>query len=265
MFNRIGIKQWARQRLTGEHRWMAVLVTFLAGLLGAIEGGSGISVGGSTNSGVNVNLGDLSEGGGLQDPAAWMPVLAVVLVTVAVVLVLAILYSIFVGNVIHVGFNGWMLRYGRGENPSVGELFASFRIYKPAMTAMLLRDVLVFLWSLLFLIPGIVKSFAYSMAPYIVYENPNLTANQTLALSRKLTDGYKLELFVMELSFIGWYLLSGLTLGILGILYVNPYYQLSRAGAYEWLRNNALQTGRITWQELYGDTAWPGQGVQGEG
>lgn len=231
---------------------MAVLVTFLAGLLGA--------AGSSRN--INFNISS-DTGTALPGDSAQM-LAGIFLIALMIALLVAFAYAIFVGNIILVGFNGWMLRFARGENPPVKELFASFRIYKSAMATMLQHDVYLLLWSLLFLIPGIVKGYAYSMTPYIIYENPRLTPDQAITLSRKMTDGYKADLFVMELSFIGWNLLSVLTVGILGIVYVNPYYRLSMAGAYEWLRNNALQTGRITWQELYGETAWPGQAEQGE-
>ena len=242
MFDRAGIKTWAKGRLMGEHRWMAVLVTFLAGLLGAAGVSSNIQVSPDGNGRVNIEL-----------PGGETVLSGVLLLGVLVGLLLAIAYTIFLGNVLTVGFDGWMLRFARGENPPVGELFSSFRIYVSAMATMLQRDVYAFLWSLLFLIPGIVKGYAYSMTPYIIYDNPRLTPDEAITLSRKMTYGYKLELFVMDLSFIGWHLLSGLTLGILGIVYVDPYMHLSKAGAYEWLRNNALQTGRVTWQELYGN------------
>ena len=127
--------------------------------------------------------------------------------------------------------------------------------WKPAVTAaavlaMLLRGVYTFLWSLLFLIPGIVKSYAYSMVPYIIYENPNLTAKQAIALSCKLTDGYKWDLFILDLSFIGWNLLSAITGGILGILYVYPYMGVTHATVYEHLKQSALTGGRVTYLDF---------------
>lgn len=165
-------------------------------------------------------------------------------------LMLATLQTIFLGNIVTVGLNGWLLRFWRGENLSFKELFACFRIYKPALKAMFISQLYAWLWSLLFLIPGIIKSYAYAMVPYIIYENPNLTPNQAVALSEKLTRGYKWKLFVMELSFFWWDMLSAVTFGIVGLLYVNPYKCLSFAGVYEQLKWAALQEGRADWSDF---------------
>ncbi len=165
------------------------------------------------------------------------------------IFLMALFQTIFLGNIVTVGLNGWLLRFWRGENLSFKELFACFRIYKPALKAMLVRDIYLILWNLLPVV-GIIKSYAYAMVPYIIYENPNLTPNQAVALSEKLTRGYKWKLFVMELSFIGWNMLSALTCGILGLLYVNPYKCLSFAGVYEQLKWAALQEGRADWSDF---------------
>ncbi len=177
-------------------------------------------------------------------------ILGVALIVIGVFAMVAALYSIFVGNVIGTGMRGWFLRYSRGENAPFGELFASFRIYLPVVAANFLRSLYTFLWSLLFFIPGIVKSYAYSMTDYIIYENPNLSANQAITLSRELTRGAKWDLFVLDLSFIGWNLLSALTFGLLGILYVNPYYSTAHALAYDSLKMTAIQSGRLTWADF---------------
>lgn len=176
-------------------------------------------------------------------------VLVIFLVVFFVAFVFAMLKTIFLGNIVTVGMNGWLLRFWRGEDVRVTDLFACFRIYKPSLKAMLVRDVYFILWNLLPVV-GIIKSYAYSMVPYIIYENPNLTPNQAITLSRRLTRGYKWKLFVLELSFIGWNLLSALTCGILGLLYVNPYMGLTYAGAYEQLKWAALQEGRVDWSDF---------------
>lgn len=174
----------------------------------------------------------------------WLCQLALTLLPfVPIIAVGSVLYIALVGNVIDTGKQGWYLRYGRGEYPSVGELFAGFRIYTPCMLTNLLRGLFVFLWSLLFIIPGIVMGYAYSMAGYVIYENPNLSHSRALQISKTMTAGYKGELFVFELSYFGWHLLSALTLGLVGILYVNPYYDAAHAGVYETLRADALRRG----------------------
>lgn len=175
-------------------------------------------------------------------------ILFLVIFTIVMVIVCGI--TIFLGNIVTVGIRGWLLRYWRGETPSILALFDSFRLYKPALKAMLWRDIVTFLWGLLFIIPGIIKSFAYSMVPYIIYENPNLSAGEALRLSHKLTKGAKGELFVLGLSFIGWNLLSAMTFGLLGVLFVNPYAGVTYAGVYEQLKWDALQNGRVEWADF---------------
>lgn len=167
-----------------------------------------------------------------------------------IALLMATLETIFLGNIVTVGLDGWLLRFWRGENLSLKELFASFRIYMPALKAMFISQLYQWLWSLLFLIPGIIKAYAYAMVPYIIYENPNLTPNQAVELSEKLTRGYKWKLFVMEWSFFWWDMLSAVTFGIVGLLYVNPYKCLSFAGVYEQLKWAALQEGRADWSDF---------------
>jgi len=115
-----------------------------------------------------------------------------------------------------------------------------------------LRDLYRFLWTLLFIIPGIVKSYAYFCVPYILSENPDLDHRRVLALSQEMTLGYKGDLFVMDLSFILWALLNSLTFGLLGLFFLNPYIYGSRAEAYAFLRQNALEKGIATTVDLPG-------------
>ena len=164
--------------------------------------------------------------------------------------IVMVLYTIFVGNTMTVGGHGWMLRHWRGEEVTVGETFAAFRIYKPSVVTMLVRGIYIWLWSLLFIIPGIVKTYAYSMVPYIIYENPNLTANQAIKMSKKMTNGYKFDLFVLGLSFIGWQFLSAITGGVVGLFWANPYMGLTHAGVYEDLKWRAIQNGTLTWEDF---------------
>ena len=106
------------------------------------------------------------------------------------------------------------------------------------------------LWTLLLIIPGIVKSFAYYFTPNILADCPNVTATNALKISMRITQGYKLDVFIFALSWIGWMILSVLTLGILYIVYVGPYWYTADAGLYVELRNKALADGRITPADL---------------
>lgn len=96
----------------------------------------------------------------------------------------------------------------------------------------LLMGIFIFLWSLLLFIPGLVKSFAYMLTPFILVDNPELSANEAINLSQKMMKGHKFDLFFLELSFLGWILLGILTLGI-GYFWLMPYIYASVAAFYQ--------------------------------
>lgn len=115
--------------------------------------------------------------------------------------------------------------------PSVGDIWTGFNLFGKALWLTVITGFFTFLWSLLFIIPGIVKGLAYSMAPYILADNPNMTAREALRESKRLTDGHKGGLFVLSLSFIGWFLLVPLTLGLI-IIWLAPYANATFANYY---------------------------------
>ena len=104
---------------------------------------------------------------------------------------------------------------------------------------MLLVFVFTFLWTLLFIIPGIIKAFAYAMTPYILKDYPELSANQAINLSRKMMKGHKLDLFILQLSFIGWGILTLFTAGI-GTLWLMPYMMTTQAAFYQDIKNEHI-------------------------
>jgi uncharacterized membrane protein len=111
--------------------------------------------------------------------------------------------------------------------------------YKNIVKVMFLRSIYTFLWSLLFVIPGIVKSYEYRLIPYILSENPDMKSEEAFALRKQLMTGNKWKAFVYDFSFIGWQILSALTCGIVGIFYVDPYKYSSDAALYEAIRYGA--------------------------
>ena len=101
---------------------------------------------------------------------------------------------------------------------------------------MFLEGLYIFLWSLLFIIPGIIKTYEYLMVPYILAENPELSTKEVFARSKQMMTGDKWNAFVLQLSFLGWILLSVFTCGILLIFYVGPYSELTYAELYAVLK-----------------------------
>lgn len=122
-----------------------------------------------------------------------------------------------------------------GKAPEVKDAFTGFDDFWSAFKVNFLVGLFTFLWSLLFVIPGIIKSFSYSMSLYILAENKGKSARECIAESKAMTEGHKMELFVLGLSFIGWELLVVITFGIAGI-WVVPYMDATMANAYYSLK-----------------------------
>jgi uncharacterized membrane protein len=150
-----------------------------------------------------------------------------------------------------VGYSYFAIRMYKGEEPDIGSIFnKAFDDYWRNVGGVLWMELFIALWSLLFVIPGIIKGLSYFMTPYILADSKNVRATDALKLSMRMTQGYKGEIFVMCLSFFGWALLSGITCGLLQFLYTGPYMGLSFAGLYHELRQNAIQRGVVTEAEL---------------
>ena len=141
------------------------------------------------------------------------------------------LLMLLLGGPITVGLNYFFVKNVRGE---------------------LWMGLFVFLWSLLFIIPGIIKGISYAMTQYILADCPNVKAKDALKLSMRMMDGHKWEYFVFGLSFIGWILLSVITLGLAAAFYTEPYMHSSTAQYYLEVRNEALRTGAVTQGQLDG-------------
>lgn len=131
------------------------------------------------------------------------------------------------------GYMVFFLSISRGQNPAYGELFDGFRQgYAKYLGTLLLQAVYTILWMLLLVVPGIVKNYSYSMTSFLMRDNPSLEYNAAIEESMRLMKGHKMQLFLLDLSMIGWFILSCLTLGI-GFLFLYPYNQTAHAAFYE--------------------------------
>lgn len=122
-----------------------------------------------------------------------------------------------------------------GQRPVIGDSFEGLNMLGKAWWLNILISFFTMLWSVLLVIPGIIKMYSYSMALYILAEHPTMTAREALDESKRITDGHKMELFMLDLSFIGWFLLGTITFGI-AFIYVTPYLNATRANFYNELR-----------------------------
>lgn len=149
------------------------------------------------------------------------------------------LLSIFIGGPIGYGVILTYLAFVRGEkNDMLSRMFCGFNDYGRALGLSFMVKLYTFLWTLLFIIPGIVKKYSYAMTFYISEDHKDYTIDQCIEASRAMMDGYKWKLFLLHLSFIGWALLAVIfTFGI-GFLWLKPYIRTSEAVFYEELKNN---------------------------
>ena len=223
----------AREALTGK--WMiAVLVGLVATLLGG--GGSGgpevkLNIDGS---GANASFefaGQtiFSTGGGLNSDIGAFLVGSAVYITIAAIVMAVVYFAL--GSIISIGYARFNLDLVDRGTPSFETLFGYFSYWKTTAVAKLLQSVYILLWSLLFIIPGIIAAYSYAMTEFILAEHPDLTASEAIAQSKEMMAGNRWRLFCLHISFIGWDILSSLTLGI-GNLWLRPYKRAAEAAFY---------------------------------
>lgn len=152
-----------------------------------------------------------------------------------------------------IGYMTAFVRFARNNDRiNFEDLFKGFNIYGKSLGIVLWVDLWVSLWSLLFVIPGIIKGLSYSMSCFIIADNPNVKVRDAMKISMKMTDGFKMDIFVMGLSFIGWYLLGMLSLGI-GFLWIHSYMATSFANMYLKLKELSIERGVCT-EEMFNGT-----------
>ena len=205
----------ARQMLSGK--WaMAILTTFLAGVLGALLL--------SSNSSINMNFEVEMLEKLPKVVQAYLAIAASIGGTLGMI-------QFVLGGVVQLGYCKYLLKLHDGEQADVKDLFSEFNRFADGFILSLLQGIYIFLWSLLFVIPGIVATYKYAMSSFILLENPGMKPNDAITASKEMMNGHKGELFWLGLTFIGWSFLSALTLGI-GNLWLNPYMNASYAAFY---------------------------------
>ena len=209
-------RERARSILSGK--WgIAIMVTFIASLLGGLATGGGNSL-------------DLEAEELARLPEAIRNVIVMLMGGAAILGFI----QFIIGGVVELGYSRFLLNLHDDQEAGVSDLFSQFDRFADGFCLALLRALFVALWSLLLVIPGIVASYGYSMAGFLMTENPNMTATEALRASKELMRGHKFELFCLDISFIGWAILAVFTLGI-GGLWLTPYENASRAAFYREL------------------------------
>lgn len=162
--------------------------------------------------------------------------LVIIFLTILTVLAgMAICVSVFLINPLEVGTARFMLR-NLNVKAELKELVYCFdHGYLKAVKTMFFKELYTILWAMLLIIPGIIKAYEYRMMPYIIAENPEMPTSEVFAKSRAMMKGQKWDAFILDLSFIGWEIMSLFTGGILSVFYVNPYRHMTNAALYERL------------------------------
>lgn len=217
---RADIKSRAKESLKGKY-WPAVGVSLLASLIASITTAISELMAYSENSAVAA---------------------LAVIVTCAV--------SLFVVIPVSLGITRYFILLAKGGSPAVDELFY---LYKhnlgTAVVTVLLEGIYIFLWSLLFLVPGIIKTYSYFMIEYMVAENPGMDRKRAFEITKATMAGDKWKAFVLGLSFIGWILLCGITFGI-GFIFLSPYISATMSHYYLDLKDKAVANGIATAEEF---------------
>lgn len=191
--NRAELKNWAKQKIKG-HIWEILIPVIVAGILSGLTVGQKISI---DSDGIMHFSGGVSLG----------------------------LFFFFV----QVGLASFMVKFVNGEKGEFKELFSYINDYIRIFLTGLLETIFVILWSLLLIVPGIIKSFSYALVELLLADSKynELGANDILKKSQEIMNGHKMDLFVFELSYIGWHLLAIFTLGLLEI-WIIPYYTTAK-------------------------------------
>lgn len=223
----------ARDSLRG--RWgLAVLAGFIASLLGAGTTSGGINFNFNVDeTDVSVSLDNLI-GTMFTDSSNGARVLSIILGFVGIIFIVSLVVGIVmfvITSVVQVGYSRFNLELVDKKEPAIGNLFSYFGYWKTTALASFLSRLYIFLWSLLFVIPGIIASYSYAMIPYILADNPEISASEAIERSKQMMQGNRWRLFCLQISFIGWEILCVFTLGI-GMLWLVPYMNAATAEFY---------------------------------
>ena len=224
----------AREAL--KRKWgIAVIAGLIASLLGGLgSDGPEVKLNIDLSEGANVSFeyaGQtiLSTSGGINDQLGAVLIGSAIYIAIAAILLAAVYFVL--GSVIEAGYARFNLNLVDRTEAKIESLFTYFYNWKTTAATRFLKTLYCFLWSLLFIIPGIIASYSYAMTGYILAEHPEITASEAIARSKEMMSGNRFRLFCLHLSFIGWAILCAFTFGI-GNLWLTPYRQAAAAAFY---------------------------------
>lgn len=228
MLKATDFRRIARESLKGN--W---LVAVAAGFIAALLGGGIMGTGGA-----NLEFDGAEIEQHMRSIALDPSIVNIIMAALGVVSLFAVLYAIImlvIGGAVSLGYARFNLNLVNRNNPKIEDVFSEIRRFGAAFAMRFCTALFTLLWSLLFIIPGIVAIYSYSMAPYILMENPDMTGMQAIKASKELMKGNRWRLFCLSFSFIGWNILCGFTLGI-GNLFLRPYREAATAAFYREIK-----------------------------
>ncbi len=241
--DRIAIKERSKNLLKKNH-WLCVGATFLSTLaLGGLASG-GTSFNYNTSTDVTTDIPPATNPFVDVEP---MLVISIMLFVI-VALVISYVAKVFGTNQFRVGGCRFFLKYRKNNPVDIGEIFHNYKdkTFLNIAKVTFLRDLFIGLWTLLFIVPGIIKSYDYWAVNYILAVKPDTPYEKALDMSKKMMYGHRMELFELGISFFGWQLLAAFTCGILSICYVNPYAFIAETEFYSEIRQDAINRGIIS-------------------
>lgn len=254
MWTRRQLKERAKADVSRSY-WGLVLMGLIVSIIDGVGNGYNSGSSSSTDSMRNLTTNNV-------DWDLFFGILFIVLVFALIGILAGLAFNAFLLNPLRLGATKYFIEAARGEQKAgdiglIGYAFGGGR-YKNIVKTLFLRDLYVFLWSLLFLIPGIIKSYEYAMIPYILAERPDLETEEVFELSRRMMSGEKFDAFILGLSFIGWMFIVLLSFGLAAVFYVGPYIYMTDAELYEVLKTKigwySYTQGNYGMQYNYGNT-----------
>lgn len=231
MWSRAELKSRGKKAFRANY-WQSVAVAFVMGLFMSGTTSSITTRVQDTSSEMSVEASSMSP-----EQAAFLG--AVILGVVFTVGTIAMVLHALLANPIEVGGKRFFQRNANDPTAQFSTLFEGFQDYGRVLVTMLVRDVFVLLWSLLLVVPGVMKAYSYRLVPYLVKDRPELSPMEVLAESEALMRGNRWQAFVLDLSFIGWIILGVVTLNLGNIFWTNPYMNATDAELYRTLTQQA--------------------------
>lgn len=235
MWNRKNLKEQGKAAVKRNY-WKAV---FVSGITAALAGGAGVAYSSSMpNPEVQSQMAELQNSISGLSTGMLLGIFAAITVIILIVIACLLAIKVIITNPLEVGINKFQIN-AVNDKGNISDLGNGFDCaYKRNVGTLFLRDLYILLWTLLFIIPGIVKCYEYRMIPYLLADNPDMDRKEAFAKSKAMMRGNKWRAFVLDISFILWDFLGAVTAGIVTVLYVMPYRHLTDAALYEALKRN---------------------------